>query len=195
LYGGLSGGNTLYQVNTSTGALTSVGNALLNYQGFGSTLSGLYAVGADTNLYSINASTGAPTFLGATGLSIAGITIGLSTNSSTLYYTNGTNLYTLNTSTGAATLVGSTGARIGAMVFGGGSLWAGVESPLSFDTLNIATGAATFVSNDSNGSLIFGLAPDLATSGAPEPGTWSLLASAMGALALLRRRRKAIQNQ
>jgi hypothetical protein len=195
LYGALYGGNTLYQVDTSTGAITSVGNALLNYQDFGSTLSGLYAIGADRHLYSINASTGAPTDIGDTGLALAGITIGLSTNSSTLYYTNGTNLYTLNTSTGAATLVGSTGARIGAMVFEGGSLWAGVESPLSFDTLNTTNGNATFVSSDSNGSIIYGLAPVASTAGTPEPGTWTLLATAMGALALLRRRRKAIQNQ
>ena len=192
LYGGLYAGSTLYQINASTGAITSVGSASLNYQAFGSTLSGLYAIGLDTNLYSINPSTGAQTLEGPTGLSIAGITIGMSTNSSALYYTNGANLYTLNTSTGAATLVGAmvTTNRVGAMVFEGGALWAGVESPVSFDTLNTSTGAATFVSNDSNTAIIYGLAPySPATSGTPEPGTWSMLAAGIGALALLRRLR------
>ena len=188
LYGVLYGGNTLYQVDPATAALTTIGNALVNFQDFGSTTSGLYAIGADTNLYSINASNAAPTLVGATGLSIAGVTLGLSTNSSTLYYTNGTNLYTLSTTTGAATLVGATGVRIGGMVFEGGSLWGGVESPLSFDTLNTSNGSATFVSNDSNGAITYGLAPNAGAAGAPEPGTWGMLAAGMGSLALLRKR-------
>jgi hypothetical protein len=48
IYGGLNGGSTLYQVNPSTGALTTVGNGSSNYLDTGSTLTALY--GLDSNL-------------------------------------------------------------------------------------------------------------------------------------------------
>src|SRR5579863_5418703 len=60
LYTAAVNGNTLYQVNPATGALTAVGNGSIQYYGFGSTTSGLYAVATYTgtnnvplfNLYS-----------------------------------------------------------------------------------------------------------------------------------------------
>ena len=90
---------------------------------FGSTTSGLYALspwtGSARYLYCINAATGAATFIGSIGLGVGVGAYGLSTGSSTLYFTNDNDandddLYSLNTTTGAATLIGNTG------VLGGG---------------------------------------------------------------------------
>jgi hypothetical protein len=102
----------LFTINPANGSLTSIGTSNLDYDDFGSTTSGLYAVGTDANLYSINATTGAPTLIGPTGLGL-GSWRSLSTNSSTLYFADGADLYTLNTTTGAATLVGDTHSPLG----------------------------------------------------------------------------------
>jgi len=195
LYGGLaytdsSGGNTLYTINAANGALTAVGTGSVLLNDFGSTLTGLYAIGTDGNLYSVNPSTGADTLVGATGLGVPAGTIGLSTNAGALYYSFGGNLYTLNTGTGTATEIGALGtSQDGAMVFYGGSLWAGINSSptLSVDTVNTATGAATFVADVSSNTVegFWGLAPDsISSSSAPEPATSSLLAVAAAILAL-----------
>jgi hypothetical protein len=190
LYGGLSYtdavvGNNLYRINVATGALTNLGSGSVLYNDFGSTLTGLYGIGTDGNLYSVNPSNGADTLIGATGLGAPTSTVGLSTNSSTLYYSFGGDLYTLNTSTGAATLVGALGTtEDGAMVSEGGSLWAGINSPLSLDTVNTSTGAAAFAANVSGTAEAFwGLAPESMAS-TPEPATSSLLAPAALLLAL-----------
>jgi hypothetical protein len=193
LYGGLAyidskgGGNTLYQINVATGALTAVGDGSALFNDFGSTLSGLYGIDTDGNLYTVDPSTGADTLVGATGLGAPSSTVGLSTNSNTLYYSFGGNLYTLSTSTGAATLVGALGtSQDGAMVYAGGSLYAGINSPLSIDTLNTSTGAAT--SGPAVAGTVeafWGLAPDsVSVSSTPEPATFGLLVAAGAMLAL-----------
>ena len=51
----------LYSINPTTGALTSIGNSSVDIDDFGSTTSGLYAIGVDGDLYSLNSSTGAAT--------------------------------------------------------------------------------------------------------------------------------------
>lgn len=105
LYGGVAytnsiSGNTLYQVNTATGGLTTVGTGSVLLDDFGSTLNGLYGIGTDGSLYSVNPLNGADSLIGATGLGApASNTVGLSTNSSALYYSFAGNLYTLSTST------------------------------------------------------------------------------------------------
>ncbi len=198
LYGGLSYtdavvGNNLYRINPATGVLDNLGSGLVLYNDFGSTLTGLYAIGTDGNLYSVNPSNGADTLIGATGLGAPGTTaVGLSTNSATLYYSFGSNLYMLNTSTGAATLVGALGtSQDGAMVFEGGSLRAGVNSPLSLDTVNTATGAGTFAANVSGTTAAFwGLAPEN-TSSTPEPATSSMLILAAAVFAFREGYRRA----
>jgi hypothetical protein len=136
---------TLYTINPADGSLTVVGTSATNFDDFGSTTSGLFAVGFDRNLYSINSATGGTTLIGPTGIGL-GSWRGLSTNSSTLYFADGVNLYTLNTNTGAATLVGPMGGgvEIGALLQENGTLYGGVETPsLMVDTLNPTTGAAT----------------------------------------------------
>ncbi|HEV3330119.1 MAG TPA: hypothetical protein VG096_03995 [Bryobacteraceae bacterium] len=69
LYGGLNGGNTVYQVNPGTGQLTpfstSGATPVGGWNDFGSTTTGLYGLDSIGNLYSINPSTAVVTFIGA----------------------------------------------------------------------------------------------------------------------------------
>ncbi len=184
---------TLYSVNVTNGSLTAIGSSYLDYDDFGWTTSGLYAIGVDANLYSISAITGAPTLIGSTGLGF-GSWLSLSTNSSTLYFADGASLYTLNTTTGAATLVGNMGGpEEGAMVFEAGVLYGGADSPAhNVDTLNIATGAATTgpaLTGASGNFYALAPFPIPTASGTPEPATWSLLGAGITALALRRRQK------
>lgn len=186
---------TLFSVNVTNGSLTPIGTSSLDYDDFGSTTSGLFAVGADANLYSINPATGASTLIGPTGLIILPFIRSLSTNSSTLYFADGVNLYTLSTTTGAATLVGNMGGpEEGALLFEAGILYGGADSPAhNVDTLNITTGAATTgpALTGATGNF-YALAPNPipVSSGTPEPGSWGLLGAGLTGLALLRRRVK-----
>ena len=138
-------GGKLFTVNPTNGATILVGSqSTVTYDDFGSTKSGLYAVGTDVKLYSINSVTGAATLIGPTGLTF-GSWRSLSTNSDTLYFSNGPSLYVLNTSTVVPTLVGSMGGpQVGAMLEEGGKLYAGTDSPtLKVATLDTTTGLAT----------------------------------------------------
>jgi hypothetical protein len=83
IYGGAS--DTLYSINTSTGALTAIGTGNVSYGDFGSTTSGLYAFGPNGDLYSINPANGAATDIGPTGLSFHGPVMGMSSGSDSLY--------------------------------------------------------------------------------------------------------------
>ena len=184
----------LFTINPANGSLTSVGSSNLDCDDFGSTTSGLYAVGTDANLYSINANTGAPRLIGPTGLSF-GSWRGLSTNASALFFANGANLYALNTTTGAATLLGNMGGpEIGALVMEGGVLYGGEETPvLAVDTLNPVTGVATTGSNltgASSGSF-YALAPN--PLAVPEPSTWSMISvGCLGLLGIILRKRSRL---
>jgi hypothetical protein len=175
----------LFTINPANGSLTSVGTkSNVNYDDFGSTTFGLYAVGVDANLYSINPNTGAPSLIGPIGIGF-GSWRSLSTNSSTLYFADGANLYTLSTTTGAATLVGNMGGpEIGALLMEGGSLYGGQETPapLAVDTLNPVTGVATTgPALSGTSSAFFALAPNPLP--VPEPSTWSMIG--VGGVALL----------
>jgi hypothetical protein len=211
---GVAGGNlytesyanfnpTLDEINPITGALTAIGSggAALELFDFGSTTSGLYALGSsstDFTLYSINSSTGVATAIGLTGLGSGGA-YGLSTNSSTLYFTQGTDstLYTINTSTGASTAVGPLGGseQMGSLLLTGGTLYGNDAQPgfNAISTINTTTGAATLGPDVTGaaaggGGLLVGLAPDPLSASAPEPSTWLFLCSGIVALALLRLR-------
>jgi hypothetical protein len=146
----------LFTVNPANGTLAPVGNTTaMVYDDFGSTTSGLYAIGTDAALYSINAATGAETYVGPTGLSF-GTWRSLSTNSNTLYFANGPNLYTINRNTGAASLVGDMGGpQIGALLEEAGQLYGGTDSPtLKIATLNTGTGLATTGGRSEAASMI-----------------------------------------
>jgi hypothetical protein len=187
LYGAQAGTATLYEINETNGALTTIGtNVTTEYHDLGSTLTAMYTIDAAANLYSVNPSNGALTLIGSTGLAEPG-TASLSTNSSTLYFTefNGGayQLYTINTSTGAATLVGTTSTPIGALMWDGASVLYGVQDspdPVAVDTINTANGAVTLgpavtgAAGDING-----LAPIPSSSGVPEPASWCLLGAGL----------------
>lgn len=82
---------TLFEVSQTDGSLTTVGSATgILYDDFGSTTTGLYAVGLSgtQDLYSIDPTTGAATLIGPTGLGY-GPWRALSTNLSTLYFADG----------------------------------------------------------------------------------------------------------
>ncbi len=206
---GVAGGNlytetyanfnpTLDEINPATGALSAVGNggAAVELFAFGSTTSGLYALGGSTTdftLYSINRSTGVATAIGLTGFGQGGA-YSLSTNSSTLYFTQGSNstLYTINTSTGASTAVGSLGGgeQMSALLFTGGTLYGNDSQPgfNAISTINTTTGAAILGHNvTGTAAVLGGLAPDpLSAATTPEPSTWLFLAFGLSGLALLR---------
>lgn len=183
---------TLFTVNPANGSLTSVGTATgVVYDDFGSTTSGMYIVGLNTDLYSINPSTGAATLIGPTGLAL-GAWRSLSTNSGTLYFANGPDLYTLNTATGAATLVGAFGgsSEMSVMIFEGGLLYGADSITNTIDTINPGTGAATKGPSSTAGATIWGLAPNPipTASATPEPAACGLVGGGITALALLRAR-------
>jgi len=175
LYTAAVNGNTLYQVNPATGSLTAVGNGSIQYYGFGSTTSGLYAIATYTstnnvplfNLYSVDPSSGATTLVGPVGTIGPSSAFTLSTGSSTLYLEDNFNLYSLNTNTGAPTLINPpsvTNLTSAALVFENGTLYAGVDScnpscNISVWSLNTSTGAGTHITDASNTGLFRGLAP------------------------------------
>ena len=177
---------TLYSL-TTTGVTTQIGSSpgIAYGGGFGSTTSGLYAVGctscspngdSELGLYSIDPSTGAVRLIGMTGVQWVPVSAnpeapGLSTNSSTLYFASPANeLYTLDTSNGQATLVGSFGdTYIGALLSEGGTLY-GATLPVGIATINTITGAPAYLATTQIG--VEGLAPyPLPTPATPEPAT------------------------
>lgn len=145
LYGGEYQTGNLYTINPITAAITLKGSSSEAYELFGGTPQGLFALGVDMNLYSVNAMTGAATLVGPTGLTLNGTWYGMSSGSSTLYFSDGPNLYALDTSTGASTLVGDMGGpQMGAMLEEGGVLYGGNDNGTpSVDTINPLTGIAT----------------------------------------------------
>ena len=203
----------VYTINPATGALTAIGSSGINIGDFGSTTSGLYALGSDAaggsgvvgravSLYSINPTTGAATLVGplvgSTGT--FGLWNGLSTNASSLYFSAGADLYTISTTTGIATLIGPLGGgvELGAMVEQDGVLYGGAEIPsVSVETLDPTTGAATSGPPLTGASGNFwGLAPDpLRTSAVPEPSTWAMMLLGFAGLGFAGYRRARVVTQ
>jgi hypothetical protein len=170
LYGGGYGSATLYSVNPSTGALTTIGSGSLTYWVTGSTEHGLFALdrSANMNLYSINPKTGAATLIGPTGLSPTAIVEGMSTGSDTLYVTVDSSLYRIDTTTGAASLIGTSPSGLfGPTVVlkgthkGGDVMFAGAANPSAIWILNYTDGVGSFVVDTTGADTNFwGLAPD-----------------------------------
>ena len=194
VYGGaLYGASTqcvcLYQINPATGTATNApnsfsqnGNNFGSMNGFGSTTSGLFAIGAAfggvNSLYSVNPTTGAVTLIGSTGITSGGGTgyLASSNDSAQLYWEvqNGATdtLYSINTSTGAAALIGAvtptSASKTGnpyALVFTGGTLWANFYSS-GFGTISTSNGSQTFVSTNSFPAFA-GFAPYPLSTAAP----------------------------
>jgi hypothetical protein len=173
LYGGAYTGGTLYSINPSNGAETTIGSASITYDDFGSTpTGGLFALNGSGELYSVNAGNGSVKDVGNIGFGISGDS-NLSNDSGTLYLVSNSNLYTVNTGTGAATLIGASGTGASGLVFDNGTLYGATNSVYTFNT---TTGAATAVAglSGSGAGLVFGLASDPITSAVPEPDTYLL---------------------
>ncbi len=111
---GLDSNSTLYSINTSTGASTSIGGTGISQTGTFALSTGsstLYA-SYGGELYTVNTTTGALTAVGSTGLSTTGGAgfDALATVNGVLYgiytdETNGGSLYSINTSTGSPTFI------------------------------------------------------------------------------------------
>jgi hypothetical protein len=196
----------LYSVNTTTGAATLVGSSGIYYSAFGSTTSGLYAIGSPgvgEHLYSINASTGAATEIGTSGVDpwYAGGHI-LSTNSASLYDAYGVNSYQLlsvNTTTGTETFIGDyvpgTSAKIMAMGEINGTLY-GIGGLGAISTIDTMTGVDTPTGATASFAIgyyegIYGLAPfPLPSSPTTVPVPPGIVLSGIGLFGLVGFRKK-----
>jgi len=209
LYGSVAnsspnGAGTLVTINTANAQVTSIGSffgggTMSDITSIGGTLYGWRAAG-DHSLYTINTSTGVATLVGLSGnpgfgggglAANAAGTIFSSPNATSANsgWTLGS-FYTVNSTTGALTSIGvhsGLSGAINAMDFSGSTLFGimgnqGAPSLTNLVTINTANGAITTV-----GASINDL-DALAVNPVPEPATMAVLG--MGALALLRRRRK-----
>jgi hypothetical protein len=193
LYAGDVEGDTS-SVNPANGSDTFIATGSTNYDTFGSTTTGVYAVSDPTRgnpflTYSVNPATGVATLLGSTGqdLNANGGTASLSTGSNTLYWTWTAGphsiLYSLNTTTGFANEVGDTDAIIGAMVYVNGTLY-GEEISGGIDILNTSDGLATptgvTVSGLTRSEILYGMAPLIAST--PEPSSVLFLITAFAVM-------------
>jgi hypothetical protein len=199
-----SNSGLLYSVNTSSGSLTPLADDFgVHMVDIGSTTSGVYGVGygtgdgsssSDLGLYAISSLTGLANLVGLTGLA-SNTYMGLSTNSSTLYFGDANSLYTIATTTGVAKLAGSFGGganlyEMGSMTMVGGILYGGDVDNGTIDTINPITGAAT---PGPISGAIYGLVQDPLPSGGsstPEPGSSSLLAAGVAGLMMAKRARR-----
>src|SRR5271166_5992601 len=191
LYTSTFTGTAFGQVNPATGAVTQISNTGLGggeYLALGSARNTLYGLDGSFNLYSIDHATGAATLIGPTGLSPSPA-YQLSTGSSVLYFSSSNQLYILNTLTGAATDIGPdllSGAGFDGLVGENGVLYGGYSPtsivPTSFYTIDVATGAATFLATQNAAvGVVYGLAPIV-----PEPSTWTMFGLALLTFAAFR---------
>ena len=191
---GLTADGRLVNINSSNGALTTVGNTGLGVST--NVITGLnnnlYTLATNGNLYTINASTGAPTLVGSTGLPTIDPNnddwnASLTSINGSLYYTIqnlstnfGPSLYRINPGTGAAQLVGSTQGDLNAAVFAGGVYYA--TSSASVFSINAGTGAATTLS-----PIGAGVTPLYGLASVPEPGSLVLMGAGLASLLVARR--------
>jgi len=173
VYTAASGGVGLYSIDTVSGNTSLIGNSSISYYTFGSTKTGLYMVDTVGGLWNIDPSNGTSTLIGSTHLDIqAGLSIGLSSGSNTLYLALGSSIYTINTSTGAASYVGTSGTTdFGALVDVSGTVYgSSIIAPNAIYSFNPVTGTATYLAASNAGTYAFGMAPIV-----PEPSSFALL--------------------
>jgi hypothetical protein len=223
---GLSATGQLYTMSP-TGTETATVDTItgVNFIDFGSTQSGLFALGTEggfTYLYDLNTNGSIASQVKFDGGAIISRNdgMGLSTGSDTLYFTDMVSsteedLYTVNTSTGAISEAGTvqvnptTPLEIGGLAEGGGDLWVvannggsgshgtvdGVILPCS---ANVCTYGNTHNINPNSNNPPLGLAyaGTSATPPTPEPTEWALLLAGVGAVGgMLRLRRRRTEVQ
>ncbi len=173
----------------------------------------IYATDYQNNFYGLNPLTGTATLIGPTGIplfvpgfnpdgtvtfydeSIFGTPEGLYMTFDSFEFdlntfTNGSvvvapELYRINVSTGAATAIGPTDLGIGAVVGVNGTYYAFDNITSQIESLNLANGNTTFVSNfDPEAGVIQGAAAT------PEPASIALMGIGIAAIVASRRRRR-----
>jgi hypothetical protein len=195
---GAGGGNTLYQVNPTTGNLTVIASVSpTSFIGLGSTTSGLFEGGNPNTLYSLNPSTAATTAISGNSF-VPGFSVpyAFSENGSVLLVSDNTTLFGVNLATGALTTIGNfgTGIAMDAMLFEGGVLY-GAAGGVSIDTINTTTAVPTVLElglsgPDTANAAIGGLAPDVQiTSSTPEPSSVMLIGLGIAFIGCVRHRR------
>jgi hypothetical protein len=169
----------------------------------------IYATDFSNNLYTVNPLTGVAKLIGPTGIPAVPTTPGtfnpngtFNAFDETLFGAGGglyatfdaitvnpspftvtpvisPDLYKINTSTGLATLVAPTALTLGAAVDVNGTVYVFNNMDSQVDTLNLANGNTTFVSNADPAAGLFGGASAVAT---PEPSFVGLVGFGMAAL-------------
>ena len=209
-----NGAGQLYKVNTTTGALTAVGSQFTLLTGntrvsmdFNPVSGQINVVtGSSTNAgtfsFTLNPTTGVKSSLtnvasgfNPTGIAFTNNTAGATSTQGYIYDYDADQLGTFNPTTGAVTLLGANGlstfTNTGSQGFdisgvtGTAYLNLDIGSSLIDDlyTANLTTGILT-----KTGSVTVQMLDISAASAVPEPGTIAVLG--LGAIALLRRRRK-----
>ncbi len=157
-----SNAGLLYTINTTTGALTTIGNTNQSLTGlaYDPVTAIMYGANA-TSLYTVNLTTGATTLVGSFGLTGTMIALAYKVNGGVLYGINlDDNLYVINKATGAATLVGPLGININyaqdaEFDNNNGILYlAGYTTTGGLYTVNTTTGTATLVGAFTGGAEI-----------------------------------------
>ena len=158
----------------------------------------------NNSLDSVDPSSAATTLIGSNFEPSSDNWYALSDNGSGLYLSAESTLYTV-AGNGAITAVGTNygtpvagqgTAVMGALLFEGGVLY-GAQEEGYIDSIDTTTGVATNLSTLQGafaGEGIYGLAPDLASASAPEPGSLLLIGLGFAAVGCLRRCRSARVN-
>lgn len=149
----------LYAVNPATGAATAIGAIGVSVNSLTVSPSGII-YGANTGLYSISTTTGAANFVGNLGGSFVSSgdlcfgTDGTLYLSSTTPGTSDDRLVKVNTATGAATLIGNIGfANVVGLALGQDGVMYGVTTGGQLLSINLATGAGSFIATISAGGM------------------------------------------
>lgn len=204
LYGlGQDGTGSLFAINTTTAALTFIGNTGVPTAGsagysFGATSDGTLYADSNGKSYQINPATGTAVLLGSLGFTSTGGLNG--DDKGNLYLTGGSQsqgLYQVSRTTGQGTPIGtSTYGTVYGLADTGGTLYA-INTTGSIFSVNTATAAGTLMAtyNGATVGSVYAAAAQLSPAPVPEASTTVslglLLTLGLGAVVVSARRRKA----